>query len=293
MLLRTGNSRCVAVNFAIILILILVSLFSGFVSASVRINEIMAKTPKANYGGNCEWLELYSDGGDAAEIKNWKIDTGSQIVNFSYSLKDFLIITKNKTVFLENWNVEENKVIELAKIALNDNGDNITLFNSNSEVVSRFTYSSSHQNKSWQFFDNEWKECKETPAQENFCETAETTQQENEQQNQQPTESQEKEQENKETTEEVTGTQAKEKSETEIKTEVKDEPITQVSEENVSDKTEISTIKLNEPETKDIKNTKTTLYVSKNEKIKAYAIYGFSVFCLLAALVFLLKLRNK
>jgi len=155
------------------LVLIFVFIISLFlvqiVSAGVRINEVMANTPENTYGGSdCEWIELYNNA--EVNMTNWTIDTNGQSHEFSFYLKDFLIITGNKSCFLDNWNVEESKIIEWTNIGLVNTGDNVTLLDNESVIIQNFDYDDSHPEESWQFCSNDWIENPPTPGSENDCE---------------------------------------------------------------------------------------------------------------------------
>jgi hypothetical protein len=149
-----------------ICLLLLVLLVVPMVMAEVRINEVMAKTPTSLYGDNCEWIELYSD--SPINLTNFTINTNPQETEFSFYLEDFVIITKDKDSFLENWTVDESKVIEWSSIGMADSGDNISIFNE-TELISNFEYSSSKDNESWSFESSEWKQCTPTPGEVNDC----------------------------------------------------------------------------------------------------------------------------
>ncbi len=281
MFLRTKNSRCLAIALTFIIFILDICL----VSASIRINEVMPRTPKAIYTENCEWIEIFSD--ELVELTNLKIDTTGryQEFTFNYTMEDFLIITKNKQAFLKNWQVQEDKIIEAKNLGLNDKGDSISLTNKEGDNIDSFTYSSSSNDKSWQFI-NDWQQCWPTPIEENFCET----QEKNEESEEQESEDTKKEQ----TTETGQETKDKDNEDKESKTskmigqDVK--KIKESLEEGDEKGKKSQEIKLNS-EPKDIK--KQNLYISNNEKIKTLAIYGFSVLCLLIVLLFLFKINKS
>jgi len=164
MSLRRKNCWCLALT-AIFLLL----LFSVNVSA-VRINEVMPKTPASIYGDNCEWIELY---GQNENLIDYTINTTNEKTNFSVYVENYIIITKNKTAFMQNWNVSENKIIEWRGISLLDSGENVFLFDNSSTLISNLSYPSfsSYENKTYSLLSNlNWVICNEpTPGQENLC----------------------------------------------------------------------------------------------------------------------------
>lgn len=138
-------------------------------SAEIRINEIMAKTPKAIYGSYCEWIELYSS--EPANMSGWTIDTNGtgQQLNFSFYIQDFLIFTENKTAFLYSWDGEDSKIIEWKSIGLNDANDMVYLM-SNNTIVSNFSYTNSNETLSWSLNSSgSWRLCDASPGEENIC----------------------------------------------------------------------------------------------------------------------------
>lgn len=152
-----------------IIILILLNIYC--VSA-IRINEVNARTS--------EYVEIYNENNAWLNLSEWKIKDNttsinnltcyniancSLLVNFSY----FIIIGRNlniTNIISSNINyfyTDKNTIGS----GLNDDGDTVTFFNST--FSSSFDYSSSHTNKSWQFYNNSWQECEPTPGMENYC----------------------------------------------------------------------------------------------------------------------------
>ena len=122
----------------------------GIVSAEIRINEVM---PRTSDSSAYEWIEIYST--SQIELIDWKIDVGQSKI-FNYTLIDYLIITKDKTLFLNNFNINESKVMEWTGIGLVDGGESINLYDNLTNVISTITYPSfsSNENKSYSLLSN-------------------------------------------------------------------------------------------------------------------------------------------
>jgi len=144
----------------------------NFVSA-VRINEVNAR--------NLEFVEIYNDNNDWINLTNWRIkdntttinnitcytiENCSLFINYSY----FVIIGRNlniTNVTLDKINYFYTDKDKIGYGLNDDNGENVSFFNST--FSTSFYYSSSHINKSWQFYNNSWQACEPTPGRENFC----------------------------------------------------------------------------------------------------------------------------
>jgi len=144
------------------ILLIMISLISG-----VRINEVMADPSRCS-DTHCEYIEIYSS--SPINLTNWNINTTNQDSNFDFYLEDYLIITRNKDVFIHNFSVDENKVIEL-DIGLINSAESVFLFNNNSELIDDFTYSDTTAGISWQYCSGDWFERNPTPGSSNNCST--------------------------------------------------------------------------------------------------------------------------
>ncbi len=150
-----------------VLILIIELILISLVSAGARINEVMAD-PSTCPDADCEYIEIYTD--NPINLTNWKINTGTNNLSFNFYLEDYLIITKDKTIFLANFPVNENKVIVLGGISLhNTEQDSIFLFDNNFELISNFTYTETHPGISWQYCSGNWLERNPTPGVLNNC----------------------------------------------------------------------------------------------------------------------------
>ncbi len=151
--------------FGVMILCLVILVCLNFVSA-VRINEVMADCTESSV--NCEWVEIYS--GSSINLTNWAINTSPQYETFNFNLTDFLIITKNKNAFIEKYSdVDESKVIEWGGSGLSNTGDNVSLSDNLTSLVSNFTYLSSDDELSWQYCEGEWIEADPTPGEENSC----------------------------------------------------------------------------------------------------------------------------
>src|SRR3989344_3855966 len=140
-------------------------------ASAIRINEIM---PNPSDGCNdcTEWIEIYAQN---ENLTNYEINTTNEKTNFSAYIEDFLIITKNKTVFLNYWGISESKVIEWKGISLLNSGESIFLFDNLSTLISNVAYPSfsSHENKTYSLLSNSsWTICNEpSPGSVNSCQS--------------------------------------------------------------------------------------------------------------------------
>ncbi len=161
--------KWVAVGLAI---LIVFAIGIGIICADVRINEVMYD-PNQCSSDSCEYIEIYSP--TPISLINWEINATNQKTYFNYSLDDFLIITKNKAIFLESWSINESKIIEWTSLSLLNSGEGIYLFNG-SQLISNVSYSSSwgasDNGKSLQLCDGSWLEQNPTPGESNNCTTS-------------------------------------------------------------------------------------------------------------------------
>ncbi len=154
----------------IVLVLILFSLIP-FVSAQVRINEVMPD-PDDNCYDCTEWVELYSN--SSINLSGWKFSTNdaNKFLVFENLIEDYLIITKNKGNFSVFWPfVNQSKIIEWKNMSLTNSGDKINLTGTSGEF-DEMTYSQSNENKTWALnSSNLWQICSNpTPGQQNNCE---------------------------------------------------------------------------------------------------------------------------
>lgn len=143
-------------------------LLSALVSA-VRINEIMPN-PDDKCSDCTEWVELYSDA--PINMTDWQINTTNQKTNLSFYIQDYLIITKNKSIFLNYWNADANKIFEWRGMSLANAGEPIFLFNKTS-IIDGLVFPMVPENKSYSLSNLGWIVCeKASPGKENSCETS-------------------------------------------------------------------------------------------------------------------------
>jgi hypothetical protein len=140
-------------------------------SGDVWINEIMAN-PIDSCSDCSEWIEIYSN--SSRDMINWTINTTNEQINFSFYIEDFLIITRNKSAFMQIWpNVNESKIINWSYMSLLNGGESIFLFDSNSQLISNITYPSfdDDANKTYsKRLDSNWTICNlPTPSANNSC----------------------------------------------------------------------------------------------------------------------------
>lgn len=224
------------------------------ISSAIRINEVSPKS---------EFIEIYSE--KEINISEWRIKDLSNnnpdlIECLNCIVKGYLVIVGKSFNASDYFYVDDQNLGN----GLNDNGDSISFFNIITNETYSFSYNSSSI-KSWQYFDDGWKSCNETPGRENQCEIIENKSENN-------IEKQESKVEDK---------ISEEKNEVEIKI----ENITVENPENEEEDKEI--VRLNPP--KDIKTNKSILFKSKIEYMKEYGIYGFAIFCIFIIIILLIK----
>ncbi len=158
--------------FGVSLFNLLILIFFINLVFAVKINEVMPKTP--------EYVEIYNENSDILNLSKWKIKDSSNSEDSitCYNIPNCSLLT-NSTYFLiigRNTNITEitNKEItyfyvETKTIAdnLNDNGDNLTFFNST--FSTNFFYNITEVNRSWQLYNGAWQICEPTPGFANFC----------------------------------------------------------------------------------------------------------------------------
>lgn len=158
------NTWCLAIITGIFCVML------NSASAEVRINEVMPN-PEDNCSDCTEWIEIYAS--SPTNLTNWIINATNQKSNFSFYLEDFLIITKDKTNFLNYWSINSNKVIEWSGMSLLNSGEDIFLFNYSSAPISSINYPDfqSYANKSYSLLPNSsWAICSSpTPGSVNSC----------------------------------------------------------------------------------------------------------------------------
>lgn len=130
------NLKKLTISLVSILGLFLSSLASNSAQAAVAnhvvINEVYYDVQK-DYP---EWIELYNPTDADLDISNWSLsdnkksfefDPGSEIL-----AKDYLVVTKSKTLFLEKYGFSADFEYNLI---LNDDGDQVILKNSSGDII--------------------------------------------------------------------------------------------------------------------------------------------------------------
>jgi len=137
-----------------ILILILILFISSVLA--IRINEI-EMNPVDGASGN-EWIELYNDGGET-DISLWEIYDGVIGQTKIFTIPSGIILKK-----------DDYYIAELNKAVLNNNGDFVTLYDSNGKKIdeTEMLKETSWGSKTWQLCDD-WEFAEATKGEENDC----------------------------------------------------------------------------------------------------------------------------
>lgn len=149
-------------------LVLLVFVFSFAIVSAVRINEVMPN-PEDDCNDCTEWIEIYNE--NPITLDNWTLNTTNQKLSVNYYLEDFLIITKNKTVFLQIWQVNPSKVLNWSSLSLTNSGKSIFLLNNESSLIDNVSYPdfSTKSNKSYFRVQNlSWVIGNSTPCSENI-----------------------------------------------------------------------------------------------------------------------------
>lgn len=155
----------------IYLMLITLLLIIAYNAEAVIINEIMPN-PSDNYDRS-EWIEITTYVNSSLE--NITVDTGNGLINLNGSIQagEFIIITKNATAFSLLWDPEV-MIFENTRVKLNNDGDNITIYN-NSEILDSIEYNESEENTSYGLCDSFFvPQNISTPSLPNICDSEET-----------------------------------------------------------------------------------------------------------------------
>lgn len=169
--MRRKNSWCLE-----IILFVIIFSFSVY---GLRINEVSPET--------LEYVEIYNPDG-LLNLSEWQIKDNSDT---DYIICDgencslmtdatyFLIIGQSTNIAsitskdVKYFYVNDNKIGS----GLNDDGDNITFFSQN--FSDSFSYDSSEENKSWQYYDGEFVLAEKTPGEENNCDEDEEEEEKN------------------------------------------------------------------------------------------------------------------
>ncbi len=170
--MRGKNSWC--------LVVILI-FFAEFVNADIRINEIMAD-PYPCDDKYCEWIELYNDNGSSVNVSGWKFsdDNSEDYFDKSYFGNEdiiisgfyYAIIVDSDTRIQHNFDIDDNTVwIYVDDVMggsnLNNNGENITIYDSKESVIDSINYEKVDSGKTWALISGIWKESGPTPGRDN------------------------------------------------------------------------------------------------------------------------------
>ncbi len=155
-------------KFCVFFMLVLLVSVSRTVSA-MQINEFMP-APNDTCAQCSEWIEITSDQNESLE--NITIDTGESMLtklNGTIFCGDFIIVTKNASVFSEIWNPKDVIIFENSKMRLTDSRDNITIYNG-SHPLQRIEYFNASKNVSYGLCGNVTvQQNVSTPGLPNIC----------------------------------------------------------------------------------------------------------------------------
>jgi hypothetical protein len=134
---------------------ILIMFLISTISADIIINEV-EMNPIDGSGGK-EWIELYNDGSDSVNISGWTINDS---LKKRYTIQNEIIIQS-----------KEYYVIELNSTVLNNDGDNVTLYdNSGNKIYETFLLKDEAKNDlTNQLCSSKWKFVNSTKGKENNC----------------------------------------------------------------------------------------------------------------------------
>ncbi|MEM5871875.1 MAG: hypothetical protein QW051_03310, partial [Candidatus Aenigmatarchaeota archaeon] len=125
-----------------------------------------------------EWIELKAN--EDENLDGIFVDTGETtktILNGTIKKDEFIIITKNASVFLEIWNITDVKIIESSKMRLTDGGDSIRIYN-DSQLIQEIYYIDAQKNISFGFCYGNLTNLSilpiATPGSENICDNNES-----------------------------------------------------------------------------------------------------------------------
>jgi len=161
------------------LLLAYLLIFSGKVSAEIRINEIMANPSCPD--SICEWIELYNDGTNSVNISGWTIsdnnsndslESSSGSIDIFIPGKSFALIVDEDSRVFHNFNVGENTIWlwvgnDALGNGLNDNGEKITLYDASNYTIDNITYASISGGNTWALIKDIWQESNATAGRSN------------------------------------------------------------------------------------------------------------------------------
>ena len=153
-------------------------LLSSIVSASVIISEIMYSPVDEAGGSTNEWIEIYNPDNSTIDLNGWNFSEMSKgiekfhlISNATIPAKGYLILARNDTKFKSYFDTDCSVIKVSFGSGLNNDGDTISLLNSNNDLIDSASYDGTLANKdnnSLQFVEK-WCEGAPTPGKANKC----------------------------------------------------------------------------------------------------------------------------
>ncbi|MCX6817947.1 MAG: hypothetical protein NTU57_03750 [Candidatus Aenigmarchaeota archaeon] len=137
-------------------------------SQAVFVSEFMPD-PADNCSDCSEWLEIFIS--EPVEAESLMLETGKYqtIISISLSAGEYLLITRNASVFGEMWNTEGAKLLESKSMRLTNTGNNITLYK-DLVAIQSIVYSGPDVNVSYGICaDALVQQNVSTPGHENIC----------------------------------------------------------------------------------------------------------------------------
>ena len=137
------------------------------VSAQIIINEVMPN-PIDDCSDCTEWVEIYNNE-SPTNISLWILNAGGKNITLNGFIEDYIIVTKNKTKFLQIWQINDSKIIQ-GTTSLNNDGDEVILYNNNLSIMDNVAYPPINENKTYSKLLNlSWSICGPTPSMQNNC----------------------------------------------------------------------------------------------------------------------------
>ena len=138
-------------------------------ASAIRINEIM---PHPNNSLGDEWIELYNEQNENLSLNGWKIGdkVSNDTINLNITAFGFALIV-DSSINCSALNISNCFGLTSIGSGLNDDSEEIYLYNNSSVLISNFSYDANIKSfgYSWQFYNNEWHNCSPTFNTANFC----------------------------------------------------------------------------------------------------------------------------
>jgi hypothetical protein len=121
-----------------------INIGGSIVINGIIINEIMYDPSSFE----CEWIELFNNSSSPVNINSWQLSDASTKITISSSdrtinANDYLVLSKNSNIVNVHKQIDTSKIIYLSNLpTLNNDGDDITIFNSSSSVIDFVFYKS-------------------------------------------------------------------------------------------------------------------------------------------------------